>query len=162
MRSRRIARYAGGGTLEVAPRERERQMTDDPAQGKITAEQFTRLLATVAHGWEANDPDMAADCFTEDAIYIEPPSRQVYVGREALREFFAGGDTPALSTSMTWHHIIFDQAAQLGSGEYTYHGNNRYHGVVVARVRDGQISHWREYQRRSPLDWLDFIAPQDK
>ena len=137
-------------------------MADDQTQHGITAAQFKHLLTTVAEGWEADDARRAADCFTEDAIYIEPPGRQVYVGREALHEFFAGGDNPAPSTHMTWHNIIFDEATQLGCGEYTYHGNNRYHGAVMVRVRDGKISRWREYQRQSPLDWSDFIAPQDR
>ena len=58
---------------------------------------------------------------------------------------------------MTWHHLAFDEATQVGFGEYTFQMNNRYHGIVVVRIRDGRIANWREYQYQSPLDWETFV-----
>jgi hypothetical protein len=49
---------------------------------------------------------------------------------------------------MTCHHVVFDEEQQIGAGEYTFQGRNRYHGVVVMRILHGRIANWREYQRR--------------
>ena len=54
--------------------------------------------------------------------------------------------------------VAFDEAAQVGFGEYTFQMNRRYHGIVAVKIRGGKISHWREYQYESKLDWKDFVA----
>lgn len=113
-------------------------------------------MRTVARAWNEGDARKAADCFTEDAVYTEPPDRQVHRGREALYRFFSSVE-PAPPTRMVWHHLAFDPAGQVGFGEYTFHGNSRYHGIVVVRLRDGKISNWREYQYKSELSWQEFI-----
>jgi uncharacterized protein (TIGR02246 family) len=46
---------------------------------RMTQEEFRQLLQTVADGWNAGDARLAAACFTEDAVYVEPPDRQRYV-----------------------------------------------------------------------------------
>ena len=78
-----------------------------PAADKITAVQFKNLMRTVAAGWNEGDAKKAADCYSEDAIYTEPPDRQVYVGRQALYEFFGGDKKPDPPMKMTWHHLSF-------------------------------------------------------
>jgi hypothetical protein len=53
---------------------------------------------------------------------------------------------------------VFDEAQQIGMAEYTYEGTHRYHGVVLIRVRDGRITHWREYQHIDEKPWEEFVA----
>lgn len=125
---------------------------------KTTTEEFKRLMKTVANGWNEGNARKAADCFTEDAVYTEPPDKQVYVGRKALYEFFGGNKKPEPPMKMTWHHLAFDEESQIGFGEYTFQMNNRYHGIVVVKIRDGKISNWREYQYKSNLDWKAFTG----
>jgi uncharacterized protein (TIGR02246 family) len=127
------------------------------AAGKTSQGEFRALMEAVAAGWNAGDARRAADCFTEDAVYSEPPRQQFYRGREALFQFFGGKEKPEPPMKMTWHHLAFDETAQIGFGEYTFQMNNRYHGIVVVRVRDGRIANWREYQYRSPLEWEQFV-----
>ena len=55
-------------------------MAGDKKQ-KITAMEFDRLMQLVADGWNKGDARKAADCFTESAIYSEPPDKQLYKGR---------------------------------------------------------------------------------
>ncbi|WP_394824993.1 hypothetical protein [Pendulispora albinea] len=102
----------------------------------------------------------SARCFAEGAIYMEPPDLQVYEGRAALYAFFGGKEQPPIPGRMTWHHLLFDEAQQVGAGEYTYQGTRRLHGIVIVRVdqASGVISRWREYQRASPLTWDDFVG----
>jgi ketosteroid isomerase-like protein len=117
-------------------------------------------MGALAAGWNAGDARKAADVFTEDALYLEPPDKQFYAGRPALYEFFGGANTrkPEPPMKMTWHHLAFDEASQVGFGEYTFQMNRRYHGIVVVKIRGGKISNWREYQYESKLDWKEFVA----
>ena len=131
------------------------------AADKITAAQFKDLMRTVAAGWNEGDAKKAADCYTDDAIYTEPPDRQVYVGRQALYEFFGGDKKPDPPMKMAWHHLAFDEKSQTGFGEYTFQMNNRYHGIVIVKIRSGKISNWREYQYKSDLEWREFVKKND-
>jgi ketosteroid isomerase-like protein len=123
----------------------------------MTGAEFRTLMNTIAAGWNEGDARKAADCFAEDAVYSEPPRKQFYRGRAALFEFFGGGQKAEPPMQMVWHHLVFDEATQVGAGEYTFQLNNRYHGVVMVKVRTGRISHWREYQYQSPLPWAEFV-----
>ena len=129
-----------------------------PGPAKVTTAEFRRLMETVSAGWNSGDARKAADCFTEDALYLEPPDKQFYAGRPALYEFFGGATRPEPPMTMTWHHLAFDEASQVGFGEYTFQMNRRYHGIVVVKIRGGKISNWREYQYESKLEWRDFVA----
>lgn len=122
----------------------------------LTDEGFRRLLDTVAAGWNEGEARRAADCFAEHAVYVEPPGRQIYHGREELYRFFGGEAPPPME--MRWHHVVFDERQQIGAGEYTFRGRNRYHGLVIVQVEDGRIARWREYQYPSDLDWDAFVG----
>ena len=120
--------------------------------------QFRELMETVAAGWRESNARKAADCFSEDAIYIEPPDRQVYKGRKELFEFFGGTQGTSKPMRMDLHHLAFDQRTQTGFAEYTFALNNQYHGIVIVRLREGKIQSWREYQYRSALPWAEFAG----
>lgn len=119
-------------------------------------EAFCQLLQTVADGWNAGDARMAASCFAEDAVYVEPPNLQRYVRRQQLAEFFGRG----ADFSMTWHRVAFDEEEQAGFGEYTLTvvGEFTLHGIAAVEIEDGLISGWREYQYRSDLPFQEFAA----
>jgi ketosteroid isomerase-like protein len=131
------------------------------ADNKITTAQFKDLMRTVAAGWNEGNAKKAADCYTEDALYTEPPDKQVYAGRKALYDFFGGEKKPDPPMRMTWHHLAFDEESQIGFGEYTFQMNSRYHGIVVVKIRGGKISNWREYQYKSDLEWKEFVRKND-
>jgi hypothetical protein len=120
---------------------------------------FRAVLDSVAAGWNTNRAELAASCFTEAAVYLEPPNRQLYRSRAALREFFAASIAPARADRMRWHAVAFDSTQQVGFGEYTYRGQRNYHGVVVIQLEGGLIRSWREYQYGSPLTWEEFVGP---
>jgi ketosteroid isomerase-like protein len=124
----------------------------------MTTSEFRDLLDKVAAAWERGDADAAADCFAEDAVYSEPPDRQLYQGRAQLYEFFGRNQSPPPPMSMTWHHVVFDEERLIGAGEYTFQGRNRYHGAVLIRIVNGKIANWREYQYRSGHTWDEFVG----
>jgi len=106
----------------------------------MTETEFERLMQTIAAGWNEGDARKAANCFSEDAIYIEPPEKQLYRGRQELYEFFGGDRGTELPMKMTWHHLAFNEKEQIGFGEYTFEMHGRYHGIVVARIEDNLIN----------------------
>jgi len=125
---------------------------------KLTTQQFEELMQTVAEGWNEGNARKASDCFSEDAIYVEPPEKQLYRGRAELYEFFGGDAGADMPMKMTWHHLAFHEEDQLGFGEYTFQMHGRYHGIVVVKLEAGLIKNWREYQYRSELAWEEFTS----
>jgi len=123
---------------------------------KITQAQFEELMRTIASGWNEGNARKSADCFCEDTVYAEPPEKQLYRGRADLYEFFGGDAGTDLPMKMTWHHLAFNEAEQLGFGEYTFEMHGRYHGIVIAKIENGLIKHWREYQYPTELNWGEF------
>lgn len=120
---------------------------------------FEQLLYQVAEGWNEGNAQKAAECFSIDAVYIEPPDRQLYRGRQALYEFFGGSSGRASPMRMTWHHLLFDESEQIGAGEYTFSYKGREtHGIVIVQIAESKIRRWREYQYRSELNWEDFVG----
>jgi len=127
-------------------------------RGLLTTYEFGELMKTVAHGWNSNDARLAADRFTEDAIYSAPPDTRIRRGRKTLFEFFGGPQGRPRPMRMTWHHLAFDENSQIGFGEYTFTYDLRTHGIVIVRIVGGHIANWREYERASPLEWEQMVG----
>lgn len=127
----------------------------------ITFSQFEDLMNSVAIGWSIQDTEMALSSFAVDAIYMEPPSSQLYRGHEELRPFF---DALNKSNRMTFHNLWFDEKSQSGVGEFTFSSGTDTSsvGVVVVEITDGKISFWREYFTSGPTDFKEFLKIEDK
>ena len=123
----------------------------------ITRSEYIRLMQTVAAGLNENNGRKAADCFALDAIYSEPPNKQIYRGRDRIFEFFGGWKGRPKVMQMVWHHLTFDEQTQIGSGEFSITNGSSTHGMVSVRIREGLIGNWREYFYQSALDWNGFI-----
>lgn len=117
---------------------------------------FEKLMETLAQAWNGGNARKAADCFTKDAIYTEPPDKQIYRGREALFKFFGGNAGRPGAMKMTWHHLAFNARTQVGAGEFSFTYGTTAHGVAVVKLQDGKISRWREYWYESKLPWEKF------
>lgn len=125
---------------------------------KISTDEFERLMQNIAEGWNEENARKAADCFSKDAIYVEPPNKQLHHGRMELYEFFGGDGGTDLPMKMSWHHLAFNEEDQIGFGEYTFEMHRRYHGIVVVKIESGLIKGWREYQYQSELTWEEFTS----
>lgn len=129
---------------------------------RLNAPEFQALMQQLASAWSKQQTESALACFTEDAISIEPPDIQLYQGHEQLRPYFAALKP---GTFMHFHHLWFDEARQVGAGEYTFGSQGHTtadHGVVVVELDDGRIRFWREYQQKGPYLFRDFIATENK
>ncbi len=126
---------------------------------ELTTAEFEGVLYRISEGWNQNDARKAADCFALDAVYIEPPDQQLYEGRQVLFEFFGGSSGRSSPMTMTWHHIVFNEAKQIGAAEYTFaYRGRKAHGMVIVQTAEGKIKKWREYQYRSEMDWEEFVG----
>jgi len=117
--------------------------------------EFREMLQTLAAAWQRRDYATAVSFFAEDVKYADP-LRYEFANRADLQAFFENDE--GLEQQSVWHNILFDEARQLGVAEYTYDGTWRYHGTVWICVRDGRITHWREYQHTDPREWEDFAS----
>lgn len=123
---------------------------------------FESLLARVSASWEACDAAAASRCFAQDAVYMEPPDRQLFIGREQLLSYFS----PLVpGTYLDIHAVWFDEATQTGAFEFTFGDRSADaadHGVVVVALTDDLISSWREYHRKGLSSFDHFIAVEGK
>ena len=129
------------------------------ATTNLSPRQFQDLLQRLADGWNSGNSRAAASCFSEDAVYVEPPRKQVYRGREELHRFFGGDAGRPGAMNMNWRNIAFDAGKQRGMGEFSFRYGTQVHGVAVIALRGGLIAQWREYWYASELAFEEFIAP---
>ena len=128
----------------------------------MTPDGFRDLMRAVSDAWARLDPDAAVACFTHDAIYIQPPDKQCYRGREQLRAYF-GALTEG--TYLDLHGVWFDEDRQVGCVEFSFgvRGHARAdHGAIVVALQDGSIAEWREYVQPGPADFAAFVATEGK
>jgi hypothetical protein len=129
---------------------------------KIKTNEFIILMKKLARAWSEQDLEAALACFTENAIYMEPPDIQLYLGQEQLRAYF-GALKPG--TFMQFHNIWFDELKQIGAGEYSFGMENSEkadHGIAVVSIQEGRMAFWREYQQKGPLSFEKFVSWEDK
>lgn len=129
-------------------------------KNSMNIQQFKQLMETIADGWNTRDPKKSVECFTDDAIYMEPPDKQLIMGKDNLFTYF---DNPK-PMNLVWHTLMFDEEKQTGSGEFTFtiEGREGNHGVVVVELEKGRIKFWREYYQISNLSFDDFISTKNK
>jgi hypothetical protein len=129
-----------------------------PAPGRLDHAGFQKLIGTLTDAWDSNNARLAAACFTEDAMFSSPPNPEIRKGRQALFEFFGGERGRQKPVSILWHHLVFDPAAQMGAGEYTFTYQIRTHGMVILRIVNGKIANWREYEVESRMNWEEMVG----
>jgi hypothetical protein len=128
----------------------------------LTNAEFQGLMHQLATGWTTQNTELALACFTQDAVYMEPPDLQLFLGHSQLRPYF---DALTPGYFMHFHHLWFDEERQIGAGEYSFGNEERdytLHGVVVVELKDGKVGFWREYQRKGPKLFEDFISQSGK
>ena len=135
---------------------------DQRTEAQLTEPDFESLLDTLARAWETQNTATAVSLFTMDAVYMQPPDVQLFVGRAQLASYF-GALRPG--TSMRFHNVWLDVQSQVGAGEFTFGTvgeENATHGVAVIRLRGGRISSWHEYLKAGPSARETFLSTTGK
>ena len=127
----------------------------------ITEKEFNLLMNNIAKGWSTQNTDLALNSFDKDAIYLEPPNVQYFRGHDQLRPYF---DELTDNHIMIFHNLWFNQKAQSGAGEFTFSYGKEIAdtGIVVVEIENGKIKVWREYHKKGPSDFKEFISIEDK
>jgi hypothetical protein len=128
----------------------------------MTESEFRALLGRLADAWAALDAGAATACFTDDAVYMQPPDEQLFVGRDQLRAYFTPLDP---GTYLRLDNVWFDESTQRGACEFTFGVGTQPvadHGVAVVDVAGGLIAAWREYLVKGPSDTAEFLARDGK
>jgi uncharacterized protein (TIGR02246 family) len=123
---------------------------------------FRALIQSLADAWAALDGDAATELFSDDAVYMEPPDEQLFVGRDQLRAYFGPLDP---GTYLRLDNVWFDEATQRGAVEFTFGVGEQEvadHGVAIVDVAGGRIRAWREYLVKGPADQDRFLAVDGK
>lgn len=123
---------------------------------------FSELMNRLATAWGTQNTDLALSCFCDDAIYMQPPDIQVYIGHDQLRAYFGA---LTAGTYLRYHHIWFDETKQVGCVEFTFgiEGKPKADtGIIVITLRDGLIAHWREYFQKGSANFAEFIGVDGK
>ena len=124
----------------------------------IDTRQFQTLVSRLARAWNKQEAIGVATCFSTHAIFSNVTQGHLYTGREAIHQHIE----QTLSGSevhMVWHHLLFDEASQIGSGEYSIAiGSQHRHGIAMIKVVDGKITHWRAYETASDQGWQQFVG----
>lgn len=113
---------------------------------QAASDALTRFGACLERG----DAEGAANCFTPDAVYEEPP-RFAFTGRPALHAFIA--DFLARHTDV---HFTVERSLAAADGglvaaewRWSYRhldgSSHAFAGMCFVALRDGQIAHWRGY-----------------
>lgn len=127
----------------------------------MNQQEFETVMQTIANGWNTKNPKAAVECFSDNAIYIEPPNKQFIKGTDELYHYF-GGDT-GVDMKLTWQNLFFNEAKQSGAGEYTFEMKGIiHHGVAIVEVENEKIKFWREYDTTGNLSYEDFIKTEGK
>lgn len=129
--------------------------------GKIDVKEFKKLLNNVEYGWSNQDTPLALSSFSTDAVYMEPPNIQLYVGHKQLKPYF---EALGPEHRMKFHNIWFDESSQTGAAEFTFSYGEKIAdvGIIVVEIKDGKISSWREYHRKGPVDFREFLSTKNK
>lgn len=128
----------------------------------VSSAAFEALLQRLAQAWSTQDTELGLSCFTDDALYMQPPDLQLYRGHRDLRPLFA---VLKPGTFMKFHNIAFNEVRQVGLAEFSFGRDGQAkadHGVAVVHVRQGRIVSWREYFQEGPASFEEFVAVEGK
>src|SRR5512142_859205 len=119
----------------------------------MDAQKFRDLLIFLANAWNNADINAALDCFTSDAVYMQPPDAYIFKGYEQLEVLFS---VLHPEENFTWPSVWIDSRTQTGAGGFSFKIQEAP-GVVSIQLKDEKIWLWREYQWQGCLPWNQFI-----
>ncbi len=128
----------------------------------LNSTEAEELLNRLSTAWSDCDAAAAADCFTSEAVYMEPPDRQLFTGRDQLTAYFSPLEP---GTYLDVQEFWFDKRSQTGAMEFTFGtigADSADHGVVVLAFRQRKISSWREYLPKGPSAFSEFTSVEGK
>jgi hypothetical protein len=110
---------------------------------------YADWLARYHRAWIERDADAASRLFTEDGIYREQPFQPAYVGRAAIRDYWARATASQTSVELRYGRSIVDGrhlAVEWWANLQTSDGPLTLAGEFLLRFADsGECRELREY-----------------
>lgn len=114
-----------------------------------------KILSRFGACLERGDAEGAANCFTADVVYAEPP-RFAFTGRPALHAFIADFLARHTEVRFTVARALASADGALVAAEWrwSYRGldgaAHAFAGMCFVEPRDGLIARWRGYSAALP------------
>ena len=123
---------------------------ETPARGA----EFDALIAKFGQAWQQGKPELMAEVFTDDAVFIPGPFEAPVRGREAIRVYWR--DVPLEQAEIAFRHGEIFVAGPWFATEYKCTFRRRRTGEAVTvkgalfcETAEGRISEMRMYWERS-------------
>ncbi|TDC73894.1 nuclear transport factor 2 family protein [Streptomyces hainanensis] len=115
-----------------------------------------RLLLELVHRLDLGEPGGVAELFTPDGVWEWPEDGRRFVGRDALRGYFAGRPADRLSRRMSTNLLVTvtsPTTARATSYFATYRVDGYTGGLLPPRAPT-QVGHYTDAFRRLDGEWL--------
>jgi ketosteroid isomerase-like protein len=116
--------------------------------------EFDALITRFGQGWQQGKPELLADVFTDDAVFIPGPFDAPVRGRDAIRLYWR--EVPLEQADVAFRHGEIFLAGPWFATEYKCTFRRRRTGEAVTvkgalfcETADGRISEMRMYWERS-------------
>jgi ketosteroid isomerase-like protein len=116
--------------------------------------EFDALIARFGQSWQQGKPELMAEIFTEDAVFVPGPFEAPVRGREAIRLYWR--DVPLEQAEIAFRHGEIFLAGPWFATEYKCTFRRRRTGEAVTvkgalfcETAEGRISEMRMYWERS-------------
>ena len=123
---------------------------ETPARGA----EFDALIARFGQAWQQGKPELMAEVFTDDAVFIPGPFEAPVRGREAIRVYWR--DVPLEQAEIAFRHGEIFLAGPWFATEYKCTFRRRRTGEAVTvkgalfcETAEGRLSEMRMYWERS-------------
>jgi ketosteroid isomerase-like protein len=123
---------------------------ETPARGA----EFDALIAKFGLGWQQGKPELMAEVFTDEAVFVPGPFEAPVRGREAIRLYWR--DVPLEQAEVAFRHGEIFVAGPWFATEYKCTFRRRrtgeavtVRGALFCETADGRISEMRMYWERS-------------
>jgi len=123
---------------------------ETPARGA----EFDALIAKFGQAWQQGKPELMAEVFTDDAVFIPGPFEAPVRGREAIRVYWR--DVPLEQAEIAFRHGEIFLAGPWFATEYKCTFRRRRTGEAVTvkgalfcETAEGRLSEMRMYWERS-------------
>jgi len=116
--------------------------------------EFDALIAKFGQAWQQGKPELMAEVFTDDAVFVPGPFEPPLRGREAIRLYWR--DVPLEQAEIAFRHGEIFQAGPWFAIEYKCTFRRRrtgeavtVRGALFCETADGRVSEMRMYWERS-------------
>ncbi|HEU5368888.1 MAG TPA: nuclear transport factor 2 family protein [Ktedonobacterales bacterium] len=118
----------------------------------MSADELKQLLDELSDCWRKRDAQGAAELFSEEAIYSEPPAHELR-GRPAIAGFFRAFFASHYAIEFGFSRILIGEGEAAAEWSFSYSrtsdgARRRLAGIAFIDTTAGRIHVWRSFSAR--------------